>query len=70
MTSKSELAESVKFAPAQTPGDDAPAVGVAQAVAVIGVEVVPGIGQPKASKIPGLLPLLNVFVDTAPVPKI
>ena len=66
MTSGSDVVESVKLAPAQTPGDEALAVGVAQAVAVIGVDVVPGIGQPKPSNIPGLLPLLHVFVETAP----
>jgi len=54
--------------PSQT-GELLDAEGAAQDAALIGVAVVPGIGQPKASKIPGLDPLLNVFPETLPVPK-
>jgi hypothetical protein len=69
-TSGSELVFKVKELPAQTKLGVELADVVAHAVEVIGVDVIPGIGQPNASKIPGLLPLLNVFVETAPVPKI
>ena len=50
-------AESKTVLPVQ-PGPLLLAKGALQVVAVIGDEVVPGIGQPNASKMPGLLPLL------------
>ena len=46
------------------------AVGGEQSTAFMGEEVVPGIGQPLPSKMPGLLPLLNELPETFPVPKI
>ena len=55
--------------PSQT-GELLDAEGAAQEAELIGVVVVPGIGHPNASKIPGLEPLLNVFPETLPVPKI
>ena len=70
VTSGSEFVFKVKELFAQTKLGVALADVVAHAVEVIGVDVIPGIGQPNASKMPGLLPLLNVFVETAPVPKI
>ena len=54
--------------PVQT-GELLEAEGGAQLAALIGVAVVPGIGQPKPSKISGLLPLLQLLPETFPVPK-
>jgi hypothetical protein len=55
--------------PVQT-GELLAAVGGVQLAALIGVFVVPGTGHPDPSKIFGLLPLLQEFPDTLPVPKI
>jgi len=44
------------------------AEGGVQLAALIGVLVVPGIGQPNPSKMFGLLPLLQVLPETLPVP--
>lgn len=52
------------------PGPLLLAAGVTQVVAVMGDEVVPGMGQPKVLKMPGLLPLLKILLLVAPVPQI